>query len=560
MKRRMQYERTHSFYVYLLANTFLIGSILTVIGCAREEIIEFDPNNAISGFTGSQDIEVEFIDSISWYDHYNRMLRDAQKSNSLENLEIQKFATSRLKNLAHYTDSLINTVQDSVLKSRLLRHGDDGKEGTNGFIGYKYINMRYWSIDKDNSPIHLSQLVIFPYNNIFPNPYPDNLILGCHVTITSNNERPSAFTNFLTDIGLLATHASSMMPGDNFENVVVIPDYQGYGATHGDNHPYLYQTLTARQVVDGLIAAKDYIEENEKEFEDNWRTLVVGYSQGGSVALAVQKYLTNNKALKSKLRLAGSICGDGPYDPLATVQQYLEADKIYMPVALGLIVKGMCDANPYMSGKYKPEDYFTEKFLKSNILDWISSKAYSTDLIQRMLLDYSHSSNSCGFVMKAKTRNGEFHDYVKNSPYDKSWSNLANPATSYCQINEVFKPEVADFLRKCSSDTRPSDSKPYLLALYDALEMNNLCKGWVPEEPLYFFHSTRDEVVPFVNYQSAMKAFPETYVKGIEYASTSTFTHVNSGSAFYLHNEGDYVNEILGNYWQKRNHSTVKND
>ncbi|MGL5937103.1 MAG: acetylxylan esterase [Phocaeicola sp.] len=91
---------------------------------------------------------------------------------------------------------------------------------------------------------------------------------------------------------------------------------------HMEITPYLYQTLTMRQIIDDLVAARDYI--NEKEFEDDRRTLVVGYSQGGSVALAVQKYLTNSKALKSELQLDGSICDNGLYDPLATVHKTLK--------------------------------------------------------------------------------------------------------------------------------------------------------------------------------------------------------------------------------------------
>jgi len=54
-----------------------------------------------------------------------------------------------------------------------------------------------------------------------------------------------------------------------------------------------------------------------------------------------------------------------------------------MPVAAGLIIKGMCDCNPIVAGKYSPCDYFTEGFVDTGIIDMIASKNYSTDEVQK---------------------------------------------------------------------------------------------------------------------------------------------------------------------------------
>ena len=39
-----------------------------------------------------------------------------------------------------------------------------------------------------------------------------------------------------------------------------------------------------------------------------------------------------------------------------------------------MILKGMCDSNPYMKGKYTPSDYFTDAFMATNITTYIAQK------------------------------------------------------------------------------------------------------------------------------------------------------------------------------------------
>ncbi len=88
-------------------------------------------------------------------------------------------------------------------------------------------------------------------------------------------------------------------------------------------HPYLIQDATAKQCWDAACAAK-YWKENCKDsadvefngFEDNFYTLAMGYSQGGSVALAVQNFIQNNDS-SDRLRLKGF-----------TIEDYLKPEVI----------------------------------------------------------------------------------------------------------------------------------------------------------------------------------------------------------------------------------------
>ena len=126
----------------------------------------------------------------------------------------------------------------------------------------------------------------------------------------------------------------------------MIPDYEGYGITSKDPHPYCNRDVTAKQMIDGAKAAVVWFEKNIAQLEPDWKTVAVGYSQGGAVAAGILNYYNAKKL--TGLNLVGAVCGDGPYDPLATLKQYIKDDRLYMPVASALLLKGMVDTNKEM--------------------------------------------------------------------------------------------------------------------------------------------------------------------------------------------------------------------
>ncbi|MGM9728110.1 MAG: hypothetical protein ACI3YJ_11035 [Prevotella sp.] len=524
--------------------------------CSDDDVANDDNGVVIPDFTQKStmdisEIEVGEIDSVSWHEHYSTILGEAEQGNSEEDQMLAAFARRGLEK----NDSLIDAYLDQSGGNTEWGEGWDGTTGKNRLLGYKYVTIRYPSVDATGQRIMLSELVIFPYNSILPNPNPDNLVIGCHVTITSNKERPSNYNenSFSTDVGMLACHASSESASVEKEALVVIPDYEGYGATHENPHPYLYQSLTARQVVDGAEAAVLWFEEKQKSMDSGWKAYSVGYSQGGSVAMAVHKHIEQSTNSTLKSRFIGSICGDGPYSPMATIKDYIATKKIYMPVALGLILKGMCDVNPYMKGKYQMEDFLTPGFMASGIKQWITDKNYTTDDTQAEFREYSLRSSD--FTVMAKTAEGGYLPYKEaNMTYEKNgvkvsreWSEAADPMCSYCEIEEVLRPEVIEFF---ATGSTTSEYIPKCMALKSALEMNDLTVGWMPSHPIIMFHSTRDEVVPFSNYESAMKGFKGTdNVKGIRYAS-NTYTHVGTGRSFYAWYERSYASDLLKGKWK----------
>ena len=543
-------------------NFFVFLCLLLGIGgfsaCSDDEVNQQNPKvPEISGVTEQDISDVQVIDSgrVSWHDHYTGMLKDAQQGNSEKDSLVEVFAKRQLE----LNDSLADAYMDSLGHNGHLPDVDEGWSH-NYALGYQYVSLRYKPIDKDGKTIECSELVVAPYNLIFKDPRPDNLVIGCHSTITSNHERPSNFESFSSDVGMLACHALTNFQTIVHENLVIIPDYQGYGATHGDAHPYLSQDLTARQVVDGVIAGKKWYEKYGRPLEKDFKTLALGYSQGGSVAMAVHRYIEKN-GLVNSLNFSGSICGDGPYDPVATLKKYIADNKIYMPVAAGLIIKGMCDANPYMS-EYSPSDYFTEAFLKSDILKMIESKDLTITEIEGKLLDYS-MTNSNGFVMmrKSKTDNA-FLPYVSSNTYTvdgkkRKWEKATKEASYFCTVDQVLRPEVIEYFKNGGLVEVQYMGK--MSAIQNALEMNNLTRGWMPQHPMFVFHAEKDEVVPFVNYESASAAFPGKYFKGKKYTK-SDGTHVTTGTTFYLWRENSYFASIIYDCWDGNNQHDEKDD
>ena len=123
----------------------------------------------------------------------------------------------------------------------------------------------------------------------------NNIILGCHATITDNKSTPSEYIksgDWKTDVGMLIMHAKSKSASElGYNCLVILPDYQGYGNTRYQAHPYLAQEINSTTKVLMLyVMALSYNKkrkEGRDKIRDDWKTICVGYSQGGSVAMAV---------------------------------------------------------------------------------------------------------------------------------------------------------------------------------------------------------------------------------------------------------------------------------
>ena len=412
------------------------------------------------------------------------------------------------------------------------------EEGGNWWLDIYYYNYNYPSINAEGAPVLLSAMACMPDDDCA---YINNVIIGCHVTITSNKECPSSYKRSgskASDVGMLMNHASSGMVFHSaqkdkaYYNLVIMPDYEGYGITRDHAHPYLYQELTARQVVDGvrygiaLYNSSSTVSDIRHPFRNGWRSICVGYSQGGSVAMATQRFIEQN-GLTDELRLAGSVCGDGPYDPIATlmyyVKQYNNGNPMSMPVVLPLILKGMCDSNPYMKN-HQVSDYLTQDFLNSGILSWLTAKEKTTDDITSSWVDYYRYN----FPI--------WTEYINESP-------STGALTLSLKLNHILNPAGLEFFQQLYNDYKNTytstegvplpTTRGLMEDLHLALASNNLTKGWVPQHAIFLYHSNDDTVVPEVNRESAGNSFGEWVIK-LHASGAIQFDHIGTGTQFFL--------------------------
>ena len=519
---------------------------LTIMGlgsCTNDNV---DNSANPGGYSGGGDFiydlkDVEFVDSgvISTMDLIKDVIGDHSMMEDRDD--------------SLYTDWGVSqyAIIDSLNKAGTRAgEGWDGEGGTGYAQSAKWVTIRYKSTSVDGSTKDFSELIVYPYNRILKNPNPKNLIIGCHCTITSNAERPSNFSklSFRTDVSMLALKFAA----SDRNCLVVIPDYEGYGSTHGDPHPYCNRDVTAKQVVDGAKAAVAWYEENEKKMAENWAAIPVGYSQGGAVAAGTLRYHTRYSD-GHDLNMVGAVCGDGPYDPLATLKTYIEKDRLYMPVAPALLLKGAIDTNKGLKAlgcTYK--DFVTDDFYNTGIFDWLQKKNLTTDDIQTELLKISKAYKG-GFKMYCWSKTDKkFMLYDPENANGRDWDLSNGNAMSYCTVDQCFKPGVIAFFKDGSIKGDVPENK--LKALEQALKENSLYYGnYVPEpdefsmggtERFTLFHSTGDEVVPVSNMESVRNKWGVNNLKAISYEA-GTYLHVGTGAAFYVSYVGTLVDQLL---------------
>ena len=508
----------------------LIFTLLGIVSCSKDDE---GTNSEISGVTDDVYYEVMGdIQSIGLKEHYELLIQEASEGNDENDAHLLEYAMEQLEAADEYEEECINQVGAN------WDTGVDGDKGKNRLLGYSYASIRYKSIDHTGKDVMLSTLVVWPYNNILSDPEANNIIIGCHVTITSNAERPSNYSkqDITTDVGMLACAAKSNHIKSGYENLVIIPDYQGYGATHGEVHPYLSQDVTARQVLDGVRAGKAFYEEYlGHKLKDDWESISTGYSQGGSVAMAVHRYIEKNNL--DEFRFAGSVCGSGPYDPVATLNKYVTTNEAYMPVSTAMMVYSMCKTNPRLMGKYEPKDFLSDKFINTGIIKMIEAKTLNTDQINDALLEHSAKNND-NFCMYRKSYTAGFQPYRIDTKDKLEW--MTGNKTSYALVSDCLRPEVFDYL---NGNEDPAH-KEKMEALIAALNDNVLHNDWSPTHPIILYHSALDEVVPLENYLECLNSWKgNSNVMGTRYCGI-TQTHVAYGKLFYMLHDGNGLNAI----------------
>lgn len=346
--------------------------------------------------------------------------------------------------------------------------------GTNG-LALEYISCRfkYYSQDVDGGSIPLTGRIawggywLFGHHNLDP----DNIYLFEHYTITSNAECPSEDGS--TEC-FLAT-------GDN---LLIMPDYIGYGSTKHMVHPYLNHEITAINSIDALKAGyKVWKEKGSGTMEDDWKLYVLGSSQGANNALAVHKYLDTHEELAKEWRFAYSYSCCGAYDPALTMDTYYKWGKTAYIGSIPMTIKSMMVSYPDILSGFKEEDFYCEKYLKIK-------------------------SQVDAILEQKKTNTTDLNHKMK-------------------ELLETQDPKLEDIL---SADALNKESE-LCKAFFKCLEKNNLTVGWTPKHQIKIWCTKGDDIVPCANTEAVKNAFGDKVTVTWDFWERS---HVNFCTAWYL--------------------------
>jgi len=373
----------------------------------------------------------------------------------------------------------------------------------------------------------------------------ESLHIYSHYTITADKESLTSSDNsqdrLLFGMLVKSSYGIGLDRTCNFISrcVVIAPDYQGYGVTRNQSHPYLAQELTAQQVMDGVkygmkLYQKLVAEKQALPFKSDWRTFAYGFSQGGAVTLAVQRYIEQNN-LSDKLHFRGSICADGPYDLIATLRYYMEDDGnsydtstdhrkglCTMPMVIPMIIKGMVETHPDLKN-HAVEDYFSQQFLDTGIIDWLDSKELTVDDISKRWYQQLQD----GLDANGRHYSKELMAELFQSP---GTNNV------WARLEKVFSPGLYEYLSNPENfNSVPTEKGDVWQDMHRALADNNVVTGWEPQHRIQFIHSKGDMVVPFANYLSFLDAhsFGEGELFRLDYSVTPS-DHVEVGTSFFL--------------------------
>ena len=391
----------------------------------------------------------------------------------------------------------------------------------------------------------------------------ESVHLYSHYTVTANSQCPTSATLSTADFVVL----SALFEGAEYDegkpyksivkrSIVIMPDYEGYGVSSARTHPYLIQKVTAQQVVDALTYGLELYGKlnganNTLPLKDNWRCFSLGYSQGGAVALAAQRHIEQN-GLSDKLHFRGTICGDGPYDLMATMHYYLNDDgtsydvttahnenEITFPVVLPMIMNGMIVGNPAMS-QHKLDDYFEQSFLDTGVMDWLSTKNLTTDDINKAWLSQIDNGTATigGKTYKAPANMKEM--FFKHEIPGMIWSSWV----AWANLDKILTPGFYSYMKNPDNFINaPALTGNAYEDMRYALESNNVCTGWKPQHRIQFAHSKGDMVVPYGNYL----AFHNAHPNGLDdmYRIDNTFSksdHLDAGTMFLMGLGTEYFN------------------
>lgn len=209
--------------------------------------------------------------------------------------------------------AFVNTITAAQVTAALSDPESKVETGVTPVYAVSNYKLTYVTSDKNGTPVVASGLVSVPAK---AGAAGSPVLSYQHATTFRDREAPSNKVEAVEPPIVLASVGY----------IVVSPDYVGFGAAKGIEHPYLTSAPTAAAVLDFLAAAQTWRQQNG--VADNGQLFLAGYSEGGYATMAAHRAIHQaGGALKAQLQ--ASVPGAGPYDVQATLDAQVERVREY---------------------------------------------------------------------------------------------------------------------------------------------------------------------------------------------------------------------------------------
>ena len=226
--------------------------------------------------------------------------------------------------------SMVNTITPAQITQAFK----DPESYIQGGIVPRYsvssYRLNYVTTDKSGAKVTASGLVSVPVKAAGAR---SPVLSYQHASTFRNNQAPSIKVEAVEPPLVLAS----------LGYIVVSPDYVGFGASYGVEHPYLTSSPSSRAVIDMLSAAQTW--RRQAGVADNGQLFLAGYSEGGYATMAAHRAI-HQQGGELKTQLQAAVPGAGPYDVQETLDEQLDrVRKLFPPLALLIDPDHLSDAS-----------------------------------------------------------------------------------------------------------------------------------------------------------------------------------------------------------------------
>lgn len=256
-----------------------------------------------------------------------------------------------------------------------------------------------------------------------------------HTTIAANNQAPSELSMADIQTFLYAAMASTGL-------ITVVPDLIGFGSSKEIMHPYYVEEMSSLVVFDELRAVRELLK--QEEISSDGELYLSGYSGGGYVTMATQKYIEEHDL--EYFDLKASFQAVGGYE-MKGVRDFFFDQEVYEP--------------PYFMA------YIAESY--------------------RTYYDYDTA----------------WAQQIFNEPYAQRIINIFDGLSDGSRINSQLNDTLAVLISPEFLSDPDNEKFSEISQLFD----QNSLLDWIPEISIYLYHGDADITVPYQNTVDTYDAF-----------------------------------------------------